>query len=86
MSKTVKKVCRYCGESNCPRRHNIECQEAVVEALWNFAANIQLRPKKGCMATPCKGERHAGVKLSLDHVGEALSEIMKTFNYGVLPI
>lgn len=87
MNKQTKKhhPCRYCGVASCPQRHNIERQQEVVSALWDFAANLQLRPDVGCVSTVATGQPNAGTKVSLEHVGAALNRIMRTFNYGVLP-
>lgn len=79
--------CRTCGEQDCPRRHNVERQEEVVAALWEFAANLQLRTDKGgIVATIASGQPDAGTQCGLDHVGKALTKIMSAFNYGVVPI
>jgi hypothetical protein len=79
--------CGQCGEQDCPRRHNIERQEEVVAALWEFAANIQLRPDQGgTVATIASGQPNAGTKCGLDHVGKSLAKIMRAFNYGVLRV
>jgi hypothetical protein len=67
------------------KRCNLEKQEEVVAALWRFAADLQLRPNKGCVATTASGP-NTGTKASLDHVGSALRSIMETFGYGVLEI
>lgn len=82
-----KQVCLQCGKAECPGRHNIERQEEVVSALWQFAANLQLRPDKGgSVARIAEGQPDAGTACGLDHVGAALAKIMRAFNYGVLPI
>lgn len=76
-----------CGQASCPGRHNVDRQEEVVSALWDFAANLQLRPDRGgIVATIASGQPDAGVKCGLDHVGAALARIMRAFNYGVEPI
>ena len=43
---------------------------------------MQLEPDKGCVATACD----SGVKLSLEHVGEALRDIMDAFGYDVTEV
>lgn len=64
------------------RRTNIDKQERVVSALWEFARDIQKRPDEGCVATASKD----GTKLSLDHVGKAMREILDAFGYDVLEV
>jgi hypothetical protein len=85
----VRPRCRQCDKCSvcCPQRHNIERQEEVVEALWDFAYNLQVRPAEGgIVARAAEGERHHGVAVGLDHVGTGLAKIMRAFNYGVTPI
>lgn len=62
---------------------NINKQERVVTALWNFAADMQQRPKEGTVATTLSKPK---VKVSLKHVGTALDDIMDAFGYGVAEI
>jgi len=64
------------------RRTNIDKQERVVSALWEFARNIQQNPDKGCVATAVE----SGTKLSLDHAGKAMQEILDAFGYDVLEV
>lgn len=64
------------------RRTNITKQEAVVTALWAFADNMQHRPNKGQVATNLDTQ----TKLSLEHIGSTLTEIMDAFGYALLSI
>lgn len=70
------------GKMTRRKRCNIDKQEAVVTALWNFADDLQHRPNEGCVATTQPG----GTKASLKHIGSALEKIMETFGYGVLEV
>jgi hypothetical protein len=82
-----REPCRQCGKQDCPRRHNMERQDEVVAALWEFAANLQLRPDQGGTVARIASEQpDAGTACGLDHVGKALAKIMRAFNYGVVPI
>jgi hypothetical protein len=73
--------------SNQPKRRkrtNIQKQEELVSALWEFAADLQLRPNQGCVATIATGQEDAGTKCSLEHVGSAKKKIMAIFGYDCL--
>lgn len=65
------------------QRRDIHKQQEVVEALWQFAANLQLRPTEGTVATVAGGQPDAGTKCSLTHVGTAMSKIMSAFGYAI---
>ncbi len=60
------------------RRTNIEKQERVVKALWDFAFNLQTKP------TTCTDSK--GTKIHLESVGVALRDIMDNFGYDVLEV
>jgi hypothetical protein len=64
------------------RSRNIKKQEAVVSALWNFAADIT---KRGLEGTQCANVR-LGVSVSLKHIGTALGSIMDIFGYDVAEV
>lgn len=66
-------------------KRNIERQEAVVSALWEFAADLQLRPRVGCVSRLASGP-DKGAEASLDHIGTALRKIMSAFGYQVLEV
>lgn len=70
-----------------PKRTNIVKQEEVVAALWDFAANIQLRPNEGAAkATIASGQENAGTAVGLGHVGAAMKRILDAFGYTVIEI
>jgi len=85
--RAAEPPCRQCGDQDCPRRHNIDRQEEVVAALWEFAANLQLRPEKGgAVCRIADGQADAGTACGLDYVHAAVVKIMAAFNYGVLRV
>lgn len=66
-------------------KYNQRAQDEVVSALWDFAANLQLRPAKGILATTADGP-NKGTKVSLAHVGQAMQTIMNSFGYSVAQV
>jgi hypothetical protein len=60
---------------------NIEAQEEVCAALWEFARAQKTRQPNAMCDTPGKE-----VTLNLEAVGEALETIMKAFGYSVVSI
>lgn len=60
---------------------NIEAQEEVVAALWEFARAQQNREHNCKCDTPGKE-----VSVNLGAVGEALERIMRAFGYSVASI
>lgn len=72
--------------SEAPRlRSSIVKQDAVVEELWKFAANIIHRPEAGCVSEHQSFNGGEKTRLSINHVNEALESIMKAFGYRVTP-
>jgi hypothetical protein len=64
------------------KRTNLKKQEAVVSALWNFAAELKNHPTTGQLAKNLA----LGVTLSLDQVGTALEKIMSIFGYQIVSV
>lgn len=62
--------------------HNVHKQEAVVAALWDFASDLQHRPKEGQVITA----ESDGTKVSSKHIGRAIGEIMSIFGYDIVEI
>jgi hypothetical protein len=66
-------------------RTNLDKQEEVVTALWDFAANIQLRPDAGgTKATIASGQPNAGTVVGLNHVRTAMKKILDTFGHTIV--
>ena len=63
------------------KRRDVAKQEQVVAVLWEFARDLKLRPERGTVATA-----QDGVRVSLDHVGKAMSHILNIFGYQVTRI
>jgi len=63
-------------------KQNIEKQEKVVAALWDFAVDLQHRPDEGCQATIRSGKSDQ-TTCSTKHVETALRKIMDAFGYAV---
>lgn len=59
-------------------RINVEKQEEVVAALWEFAEAQSLRPHNATKTN--------SVSVNLESVGETLEQIMKVFGYEVVSI
>lgn len=70
--------------SSSPKK-NMDAQERVVSALWDFAANLQFRPYAGQRSTLVSGP-NKGTVVSLEHIGTTLKEIMAAFGCEVTPI
>lgn len=58
---------------------DVEKQEEVVAALWEFARNQRDRK-------PNAGENHKDYYVNLSAVGDALKRIMATFGFEVVSI
>jgi hypothetical protein len=58
-------------------RYAIDAQEAIVDALFDFAESLRMRPSEGLLAQ--RPDDSAGV--SLTHVETALDRILAGFGY-----
>lgn len=68
-------------------KKNIEKQEKVVSALWNFASAIQNRPDEGQVISRLKeGSSEVDCKVSTTHVRMAMERILAAYGYTVVEI
>lgn len=63
------------------KRRNLQKQEKLVSALWEFADDLQKRPNEGQIITASNGTR-----VSSKHINKAIADIMETFGYAVTEI